>query len=140
MTDPLTVKPNAQIREEASSWFVEFSEGEVTLQVREAFCAWLKASPEHVRAYLAISATYDDLGRLTATRTADAQRLVERIMAEGNVMPLPIGSTSRPFGETPEKNSWFWRARGSLAAAAAVTSVVIGLGAWQLWFAGLYST
>jgi len=81
-------KPNAQILDEASAWFVEFNEGEVSLEARNAFSAWLKASPEHVRAYLAVSATFDDLGRLGEQRTQDAQALIERVVAEGNVVEL----------------------------------------------------
>jgi len=42
-------KPNAQILDEASAWFVEFNEGEVSLEAKSTFSAWLKASPEHVR-------------------------------------------------------------------------------------------
>src|SRR5205809_6044180 len=101
MSEALTGKPNAQILEEASSWFVEFNEGEVSLTARDAFSAWLKASPEHVRAYLAVSATFDDVGRLARHRTGDAQALTERVLAEGNVVELKPGSAGPRDADTP---------------------------------------
>src|SRR5438034_1634178 len=89
MSEALTGKPNAQILHEASAWFVEFNEGEVSLEARNAFSAWLKASPEHVRAYLAVSATFDDVGRVGERRSGDAQALIARALAESNVVSLP---------------------------------------------------
>jgi transmembrane sensor len=85
---PVPLTPNAQILDEASAWFVEFSEGEVAPDAREAFSAWLKASPEHVRAYLAVSATFDDLGVLEKSRKGTAEGLVYQALREGNVVDL----------------------------------------------------
>src|ERR1700682_3763402 len=145
----LAVKPNAQILEEASSWFVEFAEGEVTREGREAHSRWLKASPEHVRAYLAVSATFDNLGRLDKHRTDDAQALIDRILAEGNVVeltPCPMApadaaaasgmsSGVRATSVAPRRGG-----RRAALAAAAIATIALALGVWQVWFAGVYAT
>jgi transmembrane sensor len=85
---PMDFKPNAQIRNEAAAWFVEFSEGEVPREMRQTFSLWLKASPEHVRAYLQVSATFDDLSHLGRGRTADIEALIEAAQAGANVIEL----------------------------------------------------
>src|SRR5437773_11992827 len=124
-------KPNAQILDEASAWFVEFNEGEVSLEARNAFSAWLKASPEHVRAYLAVSATFDDVGHLAAHRTGDAQALIDRVLAEGNVVELNPRSIRSPdpgafeareglSSRLPKKRNkkYSWRARNEIGRAS----------------------
>src|SRR5437899_646425 len=122
MSEAQTGKPNAQILDEASAWFVEFNEGEVPLEARNAISAWLKASPEHVRAYLAVSATFDDVGRLGDHRSEDAQALIERVLGQGNVVSLPASGArtlpSAPREETPASSRWN-APRGLLAASVA---------------------
>jgi transmembrane sensor len=136
-------KPNSQILEEASTWFAEFCGGEVASSDCEAFSAWLKASPEHVRAYLAASAIFDDLGALEKHRTADAQALIDRVLAEGNVVRLEDRRAIAPAGASSAVSSTVivrrWR-RAALVTAAAITSVALALGVWQVWFAGIYAS
>src|SRR5688500_10794828 len=55
-TPGFTRRLNTQVREEAVEWLIAFCEGEVDTAAREAFTAWLCTSPEHVRAYLRVSA------------------------------------------------------------------------------------
>jgi transmembrane sensor len=98
---PVTMKMNVQIQEEAATWFVEFNEGEVPLETRREFARWLRASPEHVRTYLQVSATFEDLGRLGNHRTGGAQALIDRALAEGNVVELE----NRRTGETAARRS-----------------------------------
>ena len=93
MTEPsVPMKPNMQILEEASAWFVEMREGELSLASRERFSRWLRASPQHVRAYLAVSSTFDYSGGLARTRTGDAQALIDRARAQSNVVSLRVES------------------------------------------------
>ncbi len=77
---------STQILEEASSWFIDFSEGEVDGDGREEFNNWLRRSPEHVRAYLQITAFWEDAR--TLKNQADVNDVVARAMAEQNVYPL----------------------------------------------------
>jgi transmembrane sensor len=53
-----------RIRNEASEWFVAFCEADIDGAGREAFDQWLKTSPDHLRAYLRISAVWESADRL----------------------------------------------------------------------------
>src|SRR5579862_3644298 len=132
------MKPNAQIRDEASAWFVEFSEGDVSLELRQEFSQWLRASPEHVRAYLAVAATFEDLGAFDKSRTADAETLVRRALVEGNVVSLNA-QPERPAARSSSRGATKLRPR-VWATAATLTAVALAVGTWQLSHRGLYST
>ena len=54
---------NSQIRAEAAEWLIRFSEAEVDASAREQFNRWLRTSPEHVRAYLRMSAFWQEVDR-----------------------------------------------------------------------------
>jgi transmembrane sensor len=54
-------RPNQQILEEASTWFVTFRSEAGGPHARQDFQDWLKRSPEHIRAYLEIAAVYADI-------------------------------------------------------------------------------
>lgn len=143
MTIPPAAKVNAQIREESAAWFVEFSEGDVSLESREAFALWLKASPEHVRAYLQVSATFNDLGRLGRRQTEDRQALIERALSESNVVSLS-GSGAAGF-EAQSVNAgvvarkrFRWSRMGWATAAAVAASLVVGF--WLTLHSGSYAT
>jgi len=83
-----------QIVEEASDWFVEFSEGNLDTSARERFDTWLRRSPEHVQAYLKIAALWEDAPMLEKGRVLPSNELVARVLAEGNIIPLGAGDTS----------------------------------------------
>ena len=156
MSEAPVLRPNTQILDEASAWFVEFNEGEVSVQSREAFAVWLKASPEHVRAFLAVSATFDDLGHLGDSCTCNPQALIDRILAEGNVVPLGSRETPAPTnfhavsGVSSNGTATDFAAEGGLkrrrrgrqwlAAAAAVVLAFLGAALWHFSPAGMYST
>src|SRR5688572_25910626 len=55
------LRPNQQILEEASTWFVTFRSEAGGPHARQDFQDWLKRSPEHIRAYLEIAAVYADI-------------------------------------------------------------------------------
>lgn len=145
------MKPNAQIRDEASAWFVEFSEGDVPLELRQEFSLWLRASPEHVRAYLRVAATFEDLGGLEKSRKGDAEDLVRRALADGNVVglegrrataPADAGAPARASSSVSAAHVAPWKAgrRALFAAAAGVLAIAAGIGFWQVWQSGVYST
>ena len=123
---------NNQILEEASTWFVELNEGRVTDKVREQFSDWLRASPEHVRAYLQISALWAD-APLLGKGAEDVEALIARTRAAGNVVRVgkdrqPLSVRSRRF-VTPLRS----------ALAASLVLVVIGITFW-LQQRGVYET
>jgi transmembrane sensor len=123
---------NSQILEEASTWFVELSEGHLTDEVREEFSDWLRASPEHVRAYLQISALWED-APLLGKRAQDVEALIARTRAAGNVVRVgkdrqPLSLRSRRF-VTPLRS----------ALAASLVLVAIGITFW-LQQRGVYET
>jgi transmembrane sensor len=82
-------KLSPEILEQASSWFVDFNEGEADRADREEFSAWLRTSPEHVRAYLQISAFWEDAKTL-GKHTPDLDVLIDRAKAEHNIVTLEL--------------------------------------------------
>lgn len=88
-------KLNAQILEEATAWFVDFNEEEVDQIGREEFNAWLRRSPEHVRAFLQISAFWEDADALGKRPGLDIDGLIARAKAEHNVYPLDLSAPER---------------------------------------------
>jgi transmembrane sensor len=123
---------NNQILEEASTWFVELNEGRVTDKVREQFSDWLRASPEHVRAYLQIFALWEN-APLLGKGAEDVEALIARARATGNVVRVgndrqPSSVRSRRF-VTPLRS----------ALAASLVLVAIGIIVW-LQQRGVYET
>ena len=51
---------NTQIYQEAGEWFVECRAGDLDDTARQAFDCWLRKSPEHLSAYLELSAIWND--------------------------------------------------------------------------------
>jgi transmembrane sensor len=88
----------AEIRAEAADWLISFSEGEVDARSREEFNAWLRTSPEHVRAYLQIAAFWQAADRIEPAAKRDIDALVELARAEANVTVLAPSRESTPPG------------------------------------------
>jgi transmembrane sensor len=113
---------NAQIREQASEWLVSFSEGEVDAITREAFTHWLRTSPEHVLAYLRVSAFWHDAELIDKTTRGDIDGLVERALKENNVVclkNLSRGSVASDVSERPARSSKPWAIAAVLAILCA---------------------
>jgi len=49
---------NVHIREAAAQWLVEFRTEKPSVAVRRQFAAWLRTSPEHIKAYLNVRALW----------------------------------------------------------------------------------
>ena len=79
---------DARIREEASEWLVSFSEGEIDAEARAAFTRWLRTSPEHIWAYLRVSAFWHDAEMIDKATHGDIDGLVARALSETNVVSL----------------------------------------------------
>src|SRR5882757_700139 len=84
--NPRSTPYNEQIRDEATEWFVRFCEHEVDGSRCTQFDTWLRASPEHVRAYLEISAFWEAADAMKPNIEID--ELVRRAQAASNVIPL----------------------------------------------------
>ena len=125
---------NAQIREEASEWLIEFRTDEADVFARERFVTWLRTSPEHVQAYLELVALWEDAGHYDSARTLDVDSLIALAQAETNVVALETAALAdRRLTDSP-KPSLRWLVpktrRYQFAAAAAAAGLAVALGAW----------
>jgi len=79
-----------QMLKEAADWFVEFRADEVAQADRESFVQWLKVSPEHIRAYLQVTAHWEEAGAPPATSVPSIAELtaLAREPAAANVIPI----------------------------------------------------
>src|SRR5579859_13788 len=128
----MKVHTNSQILEEASAWFVELTEGRLTDKVREQFSDWLRSSPEHVRAYLQISALWEDAPQFLKG-AEDVEELIARTRAADNV--VRVGKDRHPSCVKPRR--FVIQLRSALAASVVLVS--IGIIAW-LQQRGVYET
>jgi transmembrane sensor len=139
---------NTQIYEAATEWLVKHREGDLDSQERARFDAWLRESPQHVRAYLEMSAIWEDLPALDADWNPTASELVARCGSEDNVRPL-VGAARLPGRATdvhhtapasdssqPKRTS---RAR-AVAIAASFLIGVWGLATWYVLDRNTYAT
>lgn len=126
---------NPVIREEASEWFVAFCEGQVDAAGRQAFDRWLRASPEHVRAYLRISALWESADLLAKGRQVDADELVKRASAEHNVVALARveSGSDVDVASRASSKSRVVRPRHVAVAACLVLFCAMGAGALFWW-------
>lgn len=156
MNKPRSASPlNALIRAEASEWLVRFSEGEIDAEGREAFSAWLRTSPEHVRTYLRVSAFWQEAAKLDGRQAPrDIDALIARAKAGINVFPLTFGSQlptdagavdkgSVPTSESDVANAAMSGNGKRLKRFALAASVLVALGAlgtYQYFQRGVYRT
>ena len=125
-TNPPLPKPNRQILDEASAWFVEFRVGDADLNARSEFDRWLRQSPEHIRAYLETSRAYHELSGLDSEKVARLSELISAAQRDQNVVRLepnaPDELESGPVGSTrPILGRWI---PASIAAAVVAGFVV----------------
>jgi transmembrane sensor len=131
---------NKQVAEEAAAWFVDFSVGDVEPDQRARFNEWLRTSPIHVRAYLQVTALWED-AELLKLDAAALEALARQIASEGNVIPLrqaeartPVAvsnsatdaSASRSRLPTPRVGRRF-----AVAACVSLLSAIIGFAVWM---------
>jgi transmembrane sensor len=138
--NPTRPQVRGQFREEAAEWLVTFSEGAADARAREAFSAWLRASPEHVRAYLRVSAFWEAADQLDLGLKRDIAELVRLAQLESNVFPLQqlqapvsaVSSSPTPAGLLPAVRSPRRRKIRAFAIAASVGVLSVALTVWQL--------
>lgn len=129
---------NAQILEEATAWFIDFNEAQVDRHGEQEFSAWLRRSPEHVQAFLQVSAFWEDAELLSKRPDLDLDGLIARAKAEGNVVSLDVADRAN-VKRAPESS----KVRRLALAAAATLLLALGTGffAWHtLYRAPSYAT
>jgi transmembrane sensor len=118
------------IAQRAADWFVAHRAGELDQAEREAFFAWLKASPIHVEEYLGIAAAERGLSEGAAELPKMALEDLKKLAREddsGQVIGLIGAAPAAPaVTPTPRKRSWM-----PAAAAAGVTAAAVAA-AWLL--------
>jgi ferric-dicitrate binding protein FerR (iron transport regulator) len=144
-----------RILDEATTWFVEFSEGHVTRTGREQFIAWLRTSPEHVRAYLQIMGHWQEADVLGKSRSHSADELVALARADRSVVQLDPTPRSEPdatsFSVAPSplsrkpllfplqrefrKRPWLWH-----GLAASILLAALFISTWFYIQRNLYAT
>jgi transmembrane sensor len=116
---------SSQVRTEATDWLIRFSEGEVDAAAREDFSHWLRTSPEHVRAYLRISALWEDADRIAGPESRrDIDELVRGAQQEANIVPLGVRRGEVDRGKpvrTAKRTPWALAAAVLLAVGMAGT-------------------
>ena len=113
---------NQQINDEAAHWFIEFRGGEMDEAGRRAFDAWVRTSPEHLRAFLELTALWGHSTSLDLHERFPTEALVASARETTNVIPLALG----PRVERPRRGQRVW-------LAAAVCAFLF-VGALVTWF------
>lgn len=111
-----------QILDEASYWFVEMREPEVATEQREAFAAWLCASPVHIAAYLEIAKLWGDASGLSAecAVSVETDQSMSNVVQMAKVEPEKSVASGGPLRALHKP----------LMAAVLVVSLVVGLTVW----------
>jgi transmembrane sensor len=125
-TKPPLPKPNRQILDEASAWFVEFRVGDADLDSRAEFDRWLRQSPEHIRAYLETARAYHELSALDSERVAKLSELISGAQRDENVLRLEPNAPDEPAsGPVPSTRTKLRRWIPASIAAAVAAGLVI---------------
>jgi transmembrane sensor len=125
---------NAEVRQQAAHWLIEFQTDEPDGAARQQFAEWLRASPAHVRAYLELVSLWEDAAGCDTRREVDVDSLIALASGEGSVVSLrPTPSARLPDvarGKSPNRPRAWRRKFGGLAAVAACAGVVAAVGGW----------
>ncbi|MBL8266541.1 FecR family protein [Steroidobacter sp.] len=138
---------NKQITDEAAEWLIEIQMDQPDAGMRERFSAWLDTSPEHVRAYLELTALWEDANGVDKYRQVDVDALMQAARSESNLSSLVSASISERGARSstglrhpaPEDRK---RAR-PMALAASIAVLTVGAAAAGYWHSvlrGVYST
>ncbi|WP_175597139.1 FecR family protein [Peristeroidobacter soli] len=141
--DKRIAKLSGELLDEANAWFIDFNENQVDAAGREAFNAWLRRSPECVRAFLQVSAFWEDAGAYQKWSMLDTEGLIARARAEQNIFHLGTVAHDRPAAEpnagpvvTKRSVKRVW-----LAAASVVVAAGAGFVTWySSYVASVYTT
>jgi len=139
MTKPrVAISLNPQIRAQATAWLLKFSDDEVDPKGRQEFLDWLRASPEHVRAYLRVVAFWQDAPHIRGQPPVDVAELLRLSGAQTNVVPFDDPLLLSPGADSRPKRRRI--ATRLLAWAASVLLFTASLSVWFYLQRGVYST
>lgn len=127
---------SSQILEQAARWFVEFRTDEVPPAVRLEFYRWLRASPQHIGAYLELARTYADLASAKAQLGPQVTEMLARPPGPAYLFRLRPNVSLAPKGQR-HRHGRPNLAVATLAVILAVTGVLAAL-AWH--DRGIYAT
>lgn len=133
---------NKHVIDEAAEWFVELNEGETDIAVRQQFDTWLRASPEHMRAYLRMLPIWEDGSRVDTEVDGDPQALIAWARAADNIIPLTAVSAEKAQqrGVSSGKDGASRRIQAvKLSLMAAATAIAI-VGTWHYTQRNTYTT
>ncbi len=121
----------AAIAEQAGEWFVANDAGPLDAPEAAALAEWLKSSPVHVEQFLGVSVIARDLRELGRDPEYSVDALLASARAEDDA---PVQSL-RPRVSAPVRDP---SPRRWVSAAVAMAAVVlVGVGLFSLWYAGL---
>lgn len=139
-------RPRRQVISEACEWFAEFRTRDASATTRERFDEWLRHSPEHIQAYLEVSAAWAELPTQVAADRIDVESLIERARASDtdNVV-VPLATRGSPPHEPsqirPSNNRRPFARRHALAAGIAAALLIAGAASWlNGWGGEAYET
>jgi transmembrane sensor len=131
---------NSHIREAAAHWLVEFRTDRPDLAAKRRFAAWLRTSPEHIKAYLDVLALWEDAHCYDPQRRLNLDKLVALASADHTITDLRPYDCSAGVADTlaPEirdsrptisRKNILRRLLSPRTAVAALLSLVINFGA-----------
>jgi transmembrane sensor len=130
---------NAQISDEAAEWFVEFRTAEMNATARQQFDAWVRSSPEHLRAYLEIAAIWNESDALTTRNPLQLEHATAR-SAKVIDLPSSLNAASPPaeaFRQVRRKRS---RRTAIAAGVGALLVSALGILGYQVTRPTEYAT
>lgn len=132
---------NTQIYQEATDWLIRHREGELSPQEKDRFDAWLRESPQHVRAYLEMSALWEDAPALEPNWNPAPEQLIARARSEGNVHALADRGRPGKGEDVSAPLPAGGRLRAGLFAVAATFLVTVaGATSWYWLHRNVYAT
>jgi transmembrane sensor len=122
---------NDQVSHEAAEWLVEFRSGDIDSAGRRDFDAWLRASPEHIRAFIEMAALWQEAGTIDPRRQLDVEAIVARAQNEPNVTQLaPAAAVRSDRGSLTRRPARIapWALAASLSVAVLAAALVLDRG------------
>lgn len=115
-------KLNTQVSEEAAEWFIDFRCGDVDAEGRRAFEAWVRSSPEHLRAYIEHAALWTESDLVDSEQKIDLENLIAAAKAEHNVVSLEPVRRAR-MGALIAKKPLNWTRAAAIVLVLAASSL-----------------
>lgn len=114
------------VSEQAAEWYVELDEPPHSDDLRRAFFAWLKQSPQHIEEFLAIA----ELERAIGEQSSSIEQLVAELKSVSGRHAVAFVGEAGP-GPEPEAGNGSRRWQLAALAAAAGIAAVAALIAWR---------